>query len=390
MAAMMFATIAFSIDAMLPALPEIGQELSPDNLNRAQMILTIFVLGMGIGTLFTGPLSDRFGRKPVIVGGALVYIAASATAWAAQSLELVLAARLVQGLGAAGPRVVTLAIIRDLYEGREMARLMSFVMLIFTLVPAIAPSLGAVVIAFSSWRGVFVCFVIFSLISTIWLMVRQRETLPPDQRRPFRLGTLSSALMEMLAHPTVRISMAVQTLAFGLLFTMLTMVQQLYDITFGRGDTFPLWFGAIAIVAGSSSLLNAALVMRLGMRRLVTTSFMAQILFSGAMILLCQFPVPTDVMFGAFVFWQTTVFFQAGMTIGNLNAMGMEPMGHMAGTAASVMGAVATILAAVLAIPVGLMFDGTPLPLAIAIFTASVLAVLLMRHLAQLEARMPV
>ncbi|WP_372833859.1 MFS transporter, partial [Puniceibacterium confluentis] len=140
--AMLFATIAFSIDSMLPALPEIGAALSPGNLNRVQLVITSFVLGMGIGTFFTGPLSDTFGRKPVVLCGAILYIVASLVAARAQSLEVLLAARVVQGLGAAGPRVVALAIIRDLYQGRGMARIMSFVMIVFTLVPAIAPSMG--------------------------------------------------------------------------------------------------------------------------------------------------------------------------------------------------------------------------------------------------------
>ncbi|MEX0278810.1 MAG: MFS transporter, partial [Ruegeria sp.] len=180
--AMMFATIAFSIDAMLPALPEIGAQLSPDDTNKAQLILTSFVLGMGIGTFFTGPISDAVGRKPVIYGGAALYILASAIAWASSSLELVLAARILQGLGAAGPRVVAMAIIRDLYAGREMARIISIAMMIFTLVPAIAPMMGAGVIALVGWRGIFVCFILFAIIILIWMTLRLPESLAPENR----------------------------------------------------------------------------------------------------------------------------------------------------------------------------------------------------------------
>ncbi|NVK58951.1 MAG: MFS transporter, partial [Rhodobacteraceae bacterium] len=156
MLAMLFATIAFSIDAMLPALPEIGAELTPDDVNRAQLVVTSFVLGMGIGTFFTGPLSDTFGRKPVVLAGATLYVVMSLVAAQEDSLELLLVARLFQGLGAAGPRVVALAIVRDLHSGREMARIMSFVMMIFTIFPALAPSMGAVIIDLSSWRGIFI------------------------------------------------------------------------------------------------------------------------------------------------------------------------------------------------------------------------------------------
>lgn len=385
--AMMFATIAFSVDAMLPALPEIGAELSPGNLNKAQLILTSFVLGMGIGTFFTGPLSDAFGRKPVIIGGALVYCSAAAIGWASNSLELILAARLFQGVGAAGPRVVTLAIVRDLYSGRDMARLMSFVMLVFTVVPAIAPLLGTLFIAIAGWRSIFLAFIVFSLLSIVWLGLRLPEPLPNENRRPFRLGVLLGAVGEMWAIPMVRISILVQSLCLAILFTMLTSVQQVYDITFGRADEFPIWFGVVAIVAGSASLLNAWVVMRLGMRFLVTATLGVQVLFSATMLTAALTLPNGSLLFAIFVIWQTSVFFQVGMTLGNLNAMAMEPLGHMAGTAASVMGAIATVVGAGLAVPVGLAFDGTPVPLAASLGLEAALGFGLMLWMKRIEAR---
>ncbi len=385
--AMMFATIAFSVDAMLPALPEIGHELSPGEINRAQLILTSFVLGMGVGTFFTGPLSDTFGRKPVIFGGAVIYIAASAVAWASSSLELLLAARIVQGLGAAGPRVVAMAVVRDLYSGRQMARIVSIAMMIFTIFPAIAPLLGAGIISLSSWRGIFAAFILFSLISVLWMSFRLPESLPPENRRPFRLPLLWAALREMFTHPTVRLSIIVQTFCMGVLFTMLTMVQPVYDVIYDRAESFPVWFGLIAIVSGSASLLNAALVVRLGMRRMVTWTLCAQIAISGTMLTLTL--LPGGVGFGLFLFWQATVFFMAGMTLGNLNAIAMEPMGHIAGMAASVIGAVATVLAAAIAAPVGLLFDGSLLPLTAGIFVMVTLAFGLMLHMGRVEERLP-
>ena len=385
--AMMFATIAFSVDAMLPALPEIGAELSPGNLNKAQLILTSFVLGMGIGTFFTGPLSDAFGRKPVIIGGALVYCSAAAIGWASNSLELILVARLFQGVGAAGPRVVTLAIVRDLYSGRDMARLMSFVMLVFTVVPAIAPLLGTLFIAIAGWRSIFLAFIVFSLLSIVWLGLRLPEPLAKENRRPFRLGVLLGAVGEMWAIPMVRISILVQSLCLAILFTMLTSVQQVYDITFGRADEFPIWFGVVAIVAGSASLLNAWLVMRLGMRFLVTTTLGVQVLFSATMLSAALTLPNGSLLFAVFVIWQTSVFFQVGMTLGNLNAMAMEPLGHMAGTAASVMGAIATVVGAGLAVPVGLAFDGTPVPLAASLGLEAAIGFGLMLWMKRIEAR---
>ncbi len=387
--AMMFATIAFSIDSMLPALPEIGAELSPTDVNKAQLILTSFVLGMGIGTFFTGPISDAVGRKPVIYGGVALYILASTVAWASSSLELVLAARIVQGLGAAGPRVVAMAIIRDLYAGREMARIISIAMMIFTLVPAAAPLLGAGVIALVGWRGIFVSFILFASIIVVWMTMRLPESLAAENRRPFRLPLMIAAVQEMLAHPTVRLSILVQTLCMGLLFTMLTMVQPVFDVIHDRADSFPFWFGFIALISGSASLLNAALVVRLGMRRIVTWALGAQILITGCVIVLNLMPLPPDASFALFVTWQTTVFFMAGLTMGNLNAIAMEPMGHIAGMAASVIGSIATVLAAGIAAPVGLLFDGSITPLTTAVLIMCILGFGLMLHMGRIENRLP-
>ena len=387
--AMMFATIAFSIDAMLPALPEIGATLSPDNINRAQLIITSFVLGMGIGTFFTGPISDAFGRKPVIFGGVILYIISAAAAWAAQSLELALLARGTMGLGAAGPRVVAMAVVRDLYSGREMARVVSIAMMIFTLVPAVAPMLGSVIIAFSSWRGIFAAFAAFALIIALWMGVRLPETLERQDRRPVRPALMAAALKEMVTHPTVRLSIIAQCLCLGMLFTMITLVQPAYDVVFDRAESFPYWFFGVALVAGTGSLLNAVLVVRLGMRRMVTWALASQIGLASAMLVLESMPLDNSVAFGLFVTWQTSVFFMAGVTLGNLNAMGMEPMGHIAGMAASVMGAISTVVAAAIAAPVGLLFDGSLLPLTAGILIMAFLGFLVMLHMARVEARLP-
>jgi len=389
--AMLAATVALSIDAMLPALPAIGTELSPNDLNKAQLIITSFVLGMGLGTFVAGPLSDTFGRKPVMLYGAVVYTLGALIASKAQSIEVMLMARVLQGLGASGPRVVAMAVIRDLYAGRGMAKILSFTMLVFALVPAIAPLLGAIVIDISGWRTVFYGFIVFSAISALWLAVRLPETLAPENRRSFRFHALRSAAAEVLAHPIVHLSILVQTLCLGMLFSMLASVQQIYDTTFDRADSFPLWFGLVAILSANSSILNATLVLRLGMMFLVRGMLIAQVILTALMILLSFAAtaghVPPNLYFAGFLVWQVSLFFQAGMTIGNLAAIAQEPMGHIAGMAASVISAFATVGAVFLAAPVGLMFNGTPIPLAIAIFLEALAGLWLMRLMMQRDAQ---
>ncbi|PTX55980.1 DHA1 family bicyclomycin/chloramphenicol resistance-like MFS transporter [Litoreibacter ponti] len=366
--AMNFAMVAFSIDSMLPALPEIAEALTPDAPNRAQLVLTSFVFGMGVGTLFTGPLSDTFGRKTVIGAGALLYLIGAALAGRAETLEGMLAGRVLQGLGVAGPRVVAIAIVRDLYEGRPMARIMSYAMMVFTLVPALAPLLGSFIIDAFGWRAVFYSFLLFCCLVIGWLMIRQPETLPPERRRSFAPAALIEATRVCFSHRVFVLSTAMQVLAFGMLFGCLSSVQQIFETSFGRAETFELWFALIALISGSASVINAQLVVRLGMQRMITIGFGMQVAFSAMVLLLALFGA---VPFGLYIVWTTSLFFMAGLVIGNLNALAMEPVGDIAGLAASVLGAVATVLGAMIAAPIGLAFDGTPLPLAMATATLS-------------------
>lgn len=382
MIAMLFATIAFSIDSMLPALPEIAAELTPDAPNAAQLILTSFVFGMGFGTLFAGPLSDSFGRKPVIMAGAVLYCVAAVAAYFAPTLELVLLARFVQGLGAAGPRVVSLALVRDLHKGREMARIMSFAMMVFMLVPAVAPFIGAGIIALAGWRSVFLAFLVFSLVSCLWLGLRQAETIHPEDRRPLQAVALWQALRMVLSHRVVVVSTGMQTLFLGGLFATLSATQPIFDVTFGRGAEFPVWFAVIALCSASASFLNARLVMRIGMRAMIGRALLAHVVFTAAMTAAWALGLwPEAAAFWAHLLWTVSVFFVTGLTMGNLNALAMEPVGHQAGMASSVIGAISTVLSVVLAVPVGLAFDGSPLPLMLGVLCFGIVCLGLMRVL---------
>tara|TARA_B110000908_G_scaffold77432_1_gene93114 strand:- start:4489 stop:5697 length:1209 start_codon:yes stop_codon:yes gene_type:complete len=381
--AMMFATIAFSIDAMLPAIPQIANEITGGDRAKAAWVLTSFVAGMGLGTFFAGPLSDAFGRKVIVYVGAVIYILSAVAAWATSSLEWMLVARFIQGIGASGPRIVSLAIIRDLFVGREMARIVSIAMTIFILVPAIAPAMGAILINTFGWRSIFPAFIVFSLISVMWVGTRLNEPLASENRRPMRIGLMIDAVKQIVSNRTVRLSIAMQTLMLSMLFSTLTMIQPIYDDIYNRPDTFPIWFGAIALLSGGSSLLNAFIVTRFGMHKVITWSIALQVLI-GAIVLVTMSSISTDGFF-VFIFWQFCLFAQAGLTVGNLNAIAMGPMGHVAGMAASIIGGISTVAAALIASPVSLLLGETPLPLIIIVLILGVLAIILMRRINQIE-----
>lgn len=380
--AMLMASIAFSLDALLPALPQIAAELTPAATNRAQLVVASFVLGMGAGTIVVGPIADAFGRKAAILGAAAVYCLGAALAWHAPSLEVLLAARLLQGLGAAGPRVTVMAIIRDLYRGREMAQMISFVLVVFMLVPAIAPLAGSGIIALAGWRSLFPVFIAFTLVTTIWLALRQPETLPPERRRPLSPGPILAAAREVMTHPVVVAAILIQIFAFGVLFANISTIQMVFDQSFGRAESFPYWFMLMAAVSAAAGILNARLVVRVGMRELVGRALAVQAGLTAVFLAAAAGGLLSgEAYFAAYVAWAAAIFGCAGLVLGNVNALALEPMGHIAGTAASIVTALGTIGAALIAAVVGLTFDGTPVPVAAGILVCALGALALMQRL---------
>jgi MFS transporter, DHA1 family, multidrug resistance protein len=378
MMAMLFATIALSIDAMLPALPAIAAELSPADSNKALLIISSFFLGMGLGTFVAGPLSDAYGRKPVIFACATIYAIATMLCYVAPSLELLLVARVLQGVGAAAPRVVGMAMVRDLYKGRDMARIVSFVMMIFMIMPALAPLLGQAILLFGNWRTIFAALLVFGVIANTWILLAQPETLAPDTRRPFRVGLLWQSAVEMSRHRITLISTLCQGFGSACLLSTVSSQQGIFAQTFGKVDSFPLWFGFIALCAASGSLLNSRVVMRLGMRRVTVTTYIGQVALTVLILALdLTGLMPAALAFPAHVVWSISVFAMMGLTQGNLSAMAMEDMGHIAGFAASMITALSTVMASLLAVPVGLAFTGTQIPLMVAVAVYSSLALAL-------------
>ncbi|QPM89564.1 MFS transporter [Pseudooceanicola algae] len=383
--AVLMATVAFSIDSMLPALTDIAQELTPDNFNNVQLVLSSFMIGMGAGTLFTGPLSDWLGRKTVMLAGAAIYIAGALLAWKAQTLEMLILGRALQGLGAAGPRVVAIAVIRDLYAGRDMARLVSVVMTVFTIFPALAPLLGSFIIAHGGWRGLFLAFFAFSALSSLWLALRLPESLPRERRQPFRLSGFRHAIIEMYSIPIVRVSILVQIMVFSIMFTTISLIEPAFHQVFHRGEQFPYWFFGLGLMAASSSVVNAIFVGKYGMRKIVTLAMGVFMVISLGMLTILGMGLSGNSLFYCFLVWQAAVYYQLGLTIGNLNALAMEPLGHIAGFAASVIGAISTVTAAVFSTLVAQTFDGSILPQVLASTALAAIAFLLMLHMQKLD-----
>ncbi len=376
--ALLSSTVAFSIDAMLPALPTIGQELSPKNPARGQLIITSFVFGLGMGTLICGPVSDAFGRKSVLLAGLALYLLGAVMAVWAPTIETLLAARFLQGLGASAPRVVATAMVRDLYSGRNMARVTSFIMTVFVLVPALAPSMGAGIIWLSNWRMVFFSFVVFGLISGLWLMLRQPESLPPENRRPLHLRSLGRALVEIVTNPAVMVYVLALTFAFAPLFAWLSNLPMIFDDVYDRASTFHFWFAATALVAGTAAIVNAKLVLKLGMKRIATWAFAWQATVSALFLGLMQMGLPAPWDFALFFAFMCTAFFSIGLTFGNLNALALQPLGHMAGIGASVVMSLSTVGSVLIAVPISLAYDCTPMPLILGMILCACTALSLM------------
>ena len=376
--ALNFSLIAFSIDALLPALPDIASELVPLSPNKTQFIISSFLLGMGIATLFSGPLSDSFGRKKIIFVGGIIFLFGTVLASTANNLEIVLLGRFIQGLGVAGPRVVTLAIVRDLYAGRRMAQIMSISMIFFTFVPAVAPMIGALLLLNFGWRSIFTGFIVFLIIAVGWLLLRQPETLMIKNRVSFTFTRIYNSFLDCFSNKVFVISTVLQTLTFSTLFASISTIQQIFDITYDKALSFPYWFGLIALISGSGSLINSYLVVQIGMRKLINLGFMIGI---GSSLVLILVNIFYFIPFPLYFVWQLSVFFMIGLIIGNLNAMAMQPMGHIAGLAASIIGSASTIFGVVIAIPIGLSFKNTPDPLIIGILCLSSLSFLILKLL---------
>jgi DHA1 family bicyclomycin/chloramphenicol resistance-like MFS transporter len=376
--AMMMALVALSTDAMLPALRIIGEDLAVERENSVQLIVSFLFLGLAVGQIAYGPVSDSVGRKPAIYAGYALFIAGCLLSIFATNFSVMLAGRLLQGVGVAGPRSITLALVRDQYEGRAMARVMSFVMMVFILVPVIAPTFGQAILLIASWRAIFGTLLVLALLTVIWFALRQPETLPAKRRKSFSIQRIWRAIVEICNH---RIAFG-YTLAAGLVtgafMGYLNSAQQIFQEQYGLGTKFPLYFAVIALALGGASFTNGRLVMRLGMRTLSSWSVLALVTLSIAFSLFA-FIVGGQPSLAFFMVYLMASFFCVGILFGNLNALAMEPLGHIAGVGAAVVGSLSTFIAVPIGTVIGQGYNGTVLPLVGGFAILSLLSMLVMR-----------
>lgn len=375
--ALMISLVALSIDAMLPALPEIGKDLGVQQENSNQLIISLLFLGMAIGQMIYGPLSDSIGRKPAIYIGIGLFLIGCLLSVSATSFTTMLVGRFLQGIGAAGPRIVAVALIRDQYQGSAMARVMSFVMTVFILVPAVAPALGQGLIIIAHWRAIFGAFMVLAIIILIWFAIRQPETLLASQRMKFSLQRILKAVREVCLN---RIALG-YTIATGLIFGpflgYLNSSQQIFQEQYALGTQFPLYFAILALSVGGASYVNARLVMRYGMRLLTRW---ASWKLSGLSII---FFIVVYTLEGNPPLWLLMAYFMIsffciGILFGNLNSLAMEPLGHIAGVGAGVVGSLSTFISVPLGILIGQSYNGTVTPLVIGFAVLGTIAVMVM------------
>jgi DHA1 family bicyclomycin/chloramphenicol resistance-like MFS transporter len=354
--------VAMSIDTMLPALGGMAAELGAAQANDRQLVLSAFFGGLMVGQVLYGPASDSFGRKPALFFGLGLFMAGNLLCAAAWSFPVLLAGRVLAGFGAAGPRIVSVALVRDAYGGRGMARVMSFVSTVFILVPVLAPSIGQAVLSFASWRTIFEALVLIAGLDWLWFVLRQPETLPRAKRVPFSLRGIARGAAETFRTPLTLGYMVSTGIIFAAFINYLSTAQQIFQEQYETGTMFPIYFGMLAAGIGVASFVNGRLVMRFGMQRLSRLALLAEtswslVAFVAALLWHGHPP------FIALMAYLMPCFFFNGILFGNFNARAMEPMGHIAGVAAAVTGSVSTLVALAIGTPFGRAYDGTVLPL---------------------------
>ena len=345
---------------MLPALPTIGAALHLLNENRSQWIVTAYLVGVGCGQLFWGQLSDRYGRRPVLLTGLAVYAVAAVLSGLTTSFTTLLAWRFAHGLAAAS-MVVSRSVIRDLYSGRPMARVMSLTFIVFLTVPVLAPSLGQMILWLAPWRSIFLIFGAFAVAVFLWVLLRLPETLHPEYRLTLTRDHIVHAAALVLGNRTSLCYTLAVTVLFGSILAYVGMVQQIFEYTFHRASLMPAMFALCASSMGVTAFLNSRIVERVGMRIISHLGLLLFITITGLHVLIAGLGLER---LWTFVLLQSATLACIGLTASNFGAMAMEPVGSVAGIGASLQGFISTFGGAVVGALIGRRFNGATLPLA--------------------------
>lgn len=360
--ALLMSIVSFSIDAVLPALGEIGRVFDLKNNNQTQWVIIGIFSGMTIGQLIAGPLSDAIGRKRILFTGIIIYFLGSLLCFTTQSFEWFLVGRFIQGVGVSGPYVASISIVRDKYSGAQMARIMSLIMMVFMVAPAIAPSLGQLIIHFFGWREIFVLYMVYATVVGAWVALRLEETLLPENRLPMRLQAFQEGFKEVVSNKTTMSYLLCAGFCFGGFIGYLGTSQQIFMQQFGKtGQEFSAYFAVLAGVMGVASFTNSKIVMKFGMRPICIYGFLGLCLIS--LVLLGIQLLGVAVSFWMFMLYACILFLLFGTLFGNLNAIAMEPMGHVAGMASAIIGAASSVLSLILASIIGQLYNGTLIPM---------------------------
>lgn len=371
--AALMALNALGIDSMLPALPAMSKSLGMTLDNQRQWIISAFMFGFGTAQLFYGPVADRFGRRPVLIVSLSLFVITSLIAAFADSFQTMIAARLLQGIGAASSRVLTVSIVRDCYSGRKMARVMSLALIVFLLVPILAPSIGQLILLVAPWPWIFIALSGYAAVVVLWAALRLPETLHPEYRTPISPGTLAAAVREVLSNRYSLGYTLASTLLFGGLIGFINSVQQIFADVFHEMSLFTVVFALCASVMGAASFLNSRIVERLGTRLVSHAALIGFIAVSGIHLAIAASGHETIWSFGLL---QAITMGCFGLAASNFGSMAMEPLGRIAGTASSIQGSISSLGGALVGVIIGQSFDGTTVPVAQGYFVLGVLAMI--------------
>ena len=376
--AMMMSLVALSVDTMLPALSQIGRDLGVIDNNSPQLIISLFFLGMASGQLLYGPVSDSTGRKPAIYVGYGLFITGCLFSLVATTLPVMLAGRFLQGFGTAGPRIVSIAIVRDRYEGSAMARVMSFVMTVFIIVPIIAPAVGQAMLFLAGWRAIFALFLTLALLSLFWFALRQPETLSKKKRVPFSFNRILGTVMIIFGNRNAMGYTVTAGLVFGFFLGYLNSAQQIFQEEYALGAEFPLYFAFLALSIGCASLFNARLVLHHTLQSLSRRALISISVLSAGFSLLALWSHGHPPLWTLMAYLFAT-FFCTGILFGNLNALAMKSLGKIAGIGAGVVGSLSTFISLIAGTAIGQSYNGTVLPLTAGFFMLSLASLAAMR-----------